>query len=461
FILASKDFGLLSKVSYNFSIVFIEDLDDREVLHLLKASQILLIANNTPQLREINFSYEKTSANEYENYIISNLKEYVLLGVFKNLKVYIRSDLKEHYNLTYVNITCLYFDGVDDYVEVPHSDVLVPSNGLTIAVYFYPEQLNARQRILVKSSQYYLTLWETNRLYCHIQADNGTWYEGYLTNTELSLNEWYFGVMVWNGSTIKGYLNGEYEREFPAPATSLYPSTSPITIGMTRSSEWFKGRIAYILIYNRALNDNEIRQLYEDIQDFSLDDPITDGLVLYFNSTCINRESNIWWDLSGNNNHGIIFGAKTITCKVWSLPLFESVANDALNYAKIIEYVKINPTLWKVKVNATKPFFLTFAETYDPMWEARVYKDGELIEIVSPVPTYGVINGFWINQTGKLEIVLRYIPQDWFENGLTISLTTFILNLFYVFYNWRKERGDRWTKRLEEAFKRTSKTIKS
>ncbi len=88
---------------------------------------------------------------------------------------------------------------------------------------------------------------------------------------------------------------------------------------------------------------------------------------------------------------------------------------------------KINPTLWKVKINATKPFMLSFAEAYDPLWEARVYKDGKLVEKVRSIPIYSVINGFWINETGNLEIVIRYTPQDWFELGLKISALTFIV----------------------------------
>ena len=41
-----------------------------------------------------------------------------------------------------------------------------------------------------------------------------------------------------------------------------------------------------------------------------------------------------------------------------------------------------------------------------------------------------MINGFWINQTGDLEIVIRYKPQDWFEIGLVISGLTFVLRIF-------------------------------
>mgnify|MGYP000568946312 FL=1 len=83
---------------------------------------------------------------------------------------------------------------------------------------------------------------------------------------------------------------------------------------------------------------------------------------------------------------------------------------------------------------------LSFAEAYDPLWEARVYKDGRKIETVKSIPLYSVINGFWINETGNLEIIIRYTPQDWFEIGLTISAITFIGCVGYLFYDWRRVR---------------------
>jgi len=108
--------------------------------------------------------------------------------------------------------------------------------------------------------------------------------------------------------------------------------------------------------------------------------------------------------------------------------------------AEVKNYKKINPTLWKVKVNAKRPFMLSFAEAYDPLWEARIYKNSKKIEKVKSIPLYSVINGFWIDQTGDLEIVIRYKPQDWFEIGLVISALTFIGCIGYLFYDWRKNK---------------------
>ena len=93
---------------------------------------------------------------------------------------------------------------------------------------------------------------------------------------------------------------------------------------------------------------------------------------------------------------------------------------------------------------------LSFAEAYDPLWEARVYKDSKLVEKVRSIPIYSVINGFWINETGNLEIVIRHTPQDWFELGLKISGLTFISCIGYLFYDWRRERKINELKKLKD-----------
>jgi len=132
----------------------------------------------------------------------------------------------------------------------------------------------------------------------------------------------------------------------------------------------------------------------------------------------------------------------------------ESLFNVTEIPANVKNYSKINPTLWKVQVNATKPFMLSFAESYDPLWEARVYKDGKVVEKANSLPLYGVINGFWISTTGdNLEIVIRYKPQDWFEIGLVISGITFASCLFYLFYDWRRSKRDKWAIKLESKLK--------
>jgi len=104
--------------------------------------------------------------------------------------------------------------------------------------------------------------------------------------------------------------------------------------------------------------------------------------------------------------------------------------------AEITNYTKIGPTKYTVNINATQPFMLSFAEAYDPLWAC--YVNGEK---VSSIPLYGVINGFWVNQTGQLDIIIEYEPQKWFDYGLIISVTTFLACLTYLTYNWTKNKA--------------------
>jgi hypothetical protein len=104
--------------------------------------------------------------------------------------------------------------------------------------------------------------------------------------------------------------------------------------------------------------------------------------------------------------------------------------------AEVISYQKIDPTKYVVNVNASNPFMLSFAEAYDPLWIAHV--NGETIE---PTPLYSVINGFWINQTGQLEITIEYEPQKWFYIGSAISLTTLTACTAYLTYAYTKPKN--------------------
>jgi len=112
------------------------------------------------------------------------------------------------------------------------------------------------------------------------------------------------------------------------------------------------------------------------------------------------------------------------------------------NFKEVLEYKKINPVKYTAKVHASKPFMLSFAEAYDPLWVC--YVNGQKIH---SIPLYGVINGFYINQTGHLEITIEYEPQRWFNLGCTISLTTLLACTTYVIYNQIKQKRKHYQKR--------------
>jgi SAM-dependent methyltransferase len=115
----------------------------------------------------------------------------------------------------------------------------------------------------------------------------------------------------------------------------------------------------------------------------------------------------------------------------------ESLYATRENSTQIKEYRKNNPALWTVRVNTSQPFMLSFSESYDPLWQARVYKNNKLVENIEPLPLYDVINGFWINTVGEnLRIVIEYRPQKLFDVGLAFSCLTFVASFVgLIFYS--------------------------
>jgi hypothetical protein len=114
----------------------------------------------------------------------------------------------------------------------------------------------------------------------------------------------------------------------------------------------------------------------------------------------------------------------------------EDIFNTDESPAKLLEYTKIDPTKYTAKINATKPFMLSFAESYDPLWVARV--NGHKTR---SIPLYSVINGFWIEETGPLDITIEYEPQRWFYMGSAISVTTLTACAIYLTYEWIKNKA--------------------
>lgn len=151
----------------------------------------------------------------------------------------------------------------------------------------------------------------------------------------------------------------------------------------------------------------------------------------------------------GNYRFNIIPLDKNISSvnNVWIYSSKNNQTVDQLNIRKkrteLLDYVNIGTNMWKARVNATGSFMLSIAESYDPSWKATVYKDGKKIDTINSIPIYSIINGFWIPETGDIEIIISYEPQKWFYAGLLVSIFTFICSIGYILYDLTKENiGD-------------------
>lgn len=104
--------------------------------------------------------------------------------------------------------------------------------------------------------------------------------------------------------------------------------------------------------------------------------------------------------------------------------------------AAILNFEKANPTKMTATINATQPFILAISEALDQSWAAHV--NGKEIQ---PTSLYLGLKGFYINQTGLLDITIEYAPERWFFYGSMISLTTFLMITAYLIIICAKTRN--------------------
>lgn len=116
--------------------------------------------------------------------------------------------------------------------------------------------------------------------------------------------------------------------------------------------------------------------------------------------------------------------------------------------ARVERVEQVSPTRYRVRVNGTEPYLLSFAEGYDPLWVAEVRSPNGSVERHAPVPLYATTNGFWIDETGEHTVTIRYRPQRWFHQGAVISGVALLASLAYLLYGWRRRRGDGWAEQV-------------
>jgi hypothetical protein len=171
-----------------------------------------------------------------------------------------------------------FFDGVSNFIEVPSSTSLMVNNAYTISAWVYVNSYNSGgfpyQPAIVS------------------KIDNGDWYGGYeirilnnATGTESnfgtsgringnfinisqnnhSVNQWYHLVVNYDGTHVEFFINNQTVGSISVNG-SLETSSIPLRFGRRGGAGsnncWYNGKIDDIGIWNRALSDCEIQDLY-------------------------------------------------------------------------------------------------------------------------------------------------------------------------------------------------------
>ncbi|MGC9014680.1 MAG: hypothetical protein ACP5KW_09935 [Thermoproteota archaeon] len=103
------------------------------------------------------------------------------------------------------------------------------------------------------------------------------------------------------------------------------------------------------------------------------------------------------------------------------------------NIQNNISYTTINPTEYVVKVNASKPFYLVFTETYDKGWILEDTQGNRLN--FEHIPFLGFMNCWYINKTSYTTFKVKFYPQVTVNYGSTISLIFLVFLLLLLLKN--------------------------
>lgn len=159
----------------------------------------------------------------------------------------------------------LSFDGVDDYVEVPHSSSLnISGSEITLEAWIktntLPSAAGERWQILGKADAYALQIADggggkarvwLGPLTTYVQTDS----------PEISTGLWYHLVGVYDSSSVKIYINGVLKKEVSKTGNQA-TSSNNLIIGARIPGGYFNGIIDEARVYNRALSTGEILEHY-------------------------------------------------------------------------------------------------------------------------------------------------------------------------------------------------------
>ena len=224
----------------------------------------------------------------------SDWQEGTLTGVEADSGDYLR--LAEQYALE--------FDGNGDYVEIPSSADLNPTNNFSVSAWFYAFDGTSRQAIFHKWESPY-----TDQILLRLGNGNILFYinDGTTTgpaSTNYNTNEWIHVVAVYDSSDgLYLYVNSTQESYYEHVG-DLDDAQDKIGLGGHIGGDTLDGKLSNVLFYEKVLSQTEINSLYAgDVPTGSLVGhwPMNEG------------SGSTVYDESTNNNDGTIHGATWTT----------------------------------------------------------------------------------------------------------------------------------------------------
>ncbi len=209
----------------------------------------------------------------------------------------------------------LQFDGSSQYIDA--GTPVMPTSAFTLSGWIYPTSYASVQgQIISKGYDGSNTQWELillNSGKAQIDTYVSPTQKGVTSNATIPLNKWTYLTGSFDGTTWRIYVNGTLDssnvQSAPVATSAKLEIGAADIIGSP--GQYFPGKIDDARIYNRALSNTEIKQLYQqdphiDISMTSNKLPINNGLVGYWTADGKTINGTSMTDASGNGNTGTL-----------------------------------------------------------------------------------------------------------------------------------------------------------
>lgn len=238
-----------------------------------------------------------------------------------------------------------YFDGVDDYIDVPHSSSLAFEGDGTISLWV--KQSGDVGTLLWKRSYAGSIGWTLYFGYANTVIDyvnnDATHTQGTTTS-----DAWQHIVVVSDAGTMKLYIDAVLV-DTKTNAAGFQKNTTPLLIGTDENNNYFNGSIDDIRIYNCALPTTEIVSLFNEPSTCSVLCywPFNDNAeeILWRNDATVHGASLIT-DRFGNRNSAYCFDGVDDYMEVQDSPILNFGARGTISLW-VKQYGDIGSLLWK------------------------------------------------------------------------------------------------------------------
>jgi Concanavalin A-like lectin/glucanases superfamily len=156
----------------------------------------------------------------------------------------------------------IFFDGNNDMVLMNHNDSLNVSNNLTLTTWFTVANTDEDS---VKTLVYKMNGTNNGGYHLYVNQNTlefdmnpSTGNNNIVLTDNVTNDVWSMVTVTYDGTTIRGYLNGVLVNTSIGNSTARSDTKTPLWIGSANTNNVHYGKIGSVQIYDRAIGNNEV-----------------------------------------------------------------------------------------------------------------------------------------------------------------------------------------------------------